>query len=110
MSKSKDKGTRWETEVVNYLNEAGFNCERRALQGALDKGDILGIPAWTLECKNEQRIDLARYMSEVNAETVNARTPYGAAIVKRRNKGVAEGYVVMPLFQFRKLLQETEWT
>lgn len=109
MSASRDKGTRFETEVVRYLHEMGFDCERRALAGALDKGDISGIPGWTLECKNERTITLAKYMDEVNYETVNARTPYGAAIVKRRNKGVADAYVVMPLYQFRLLLAKGDW-
>lgn len=111
MSKSRAVGTRFESEVRDYFNEGGFFCvERRALNGALDKGDLSGIPAWTLECKNERTITLAAYMQEVEVEKANARTPYGAAIVKRRNKGVADAYVVMPLYQFKVLLARGDWT
>ena len=44
MSKSKQKGTSAETAVVNYLKDKWkIPAERRALTGALDKGDISGI-------------------------------------------------------------------
>lgn len=99
---SKQKGTAWETAVVRYLNEQGFPVERRALTGKEDKGDIAGLPCWTLECKAERSIDLAGYMGEAAREAVNANTPNYAAVVKRRGKGVSEGYVVMPLAVFVK--------
>lgn len=41
---SKKKGTAAETRVVKYLREHGIDCERRALHGNEDLGDIL-IPA-----------------------------------------------------------------
>lgn len=109
MSASRAKGTRWESEVRDYFREVGFDCERRALDGVLDRGDLSGIPGWTIEAKNEKTITLAKYMDELNYETVNARTPYGAAVVKRRMKGVADAYVVMPLYQFRLLLLKGDW-
>jgi hypothetical protein len=97
-SKSKIRGTRWESQVRDYLVAAGFvGVERRALDGNKDRGDLLGIPLWTLEAKDEARITLAGYMDEARAEAKNAGTPYFAAIVKRRRKGTGEAYAVMPL-------------
>jgi hypothetical protein len=45
VSKSRAKGTSWESAIVTYLIEQGWpHAERRALAGALDKGDITGLP------------------------------------------------------------------
>ena len=41
MSKNKARGTKHETNVVNYLRANGFpHAERRTLSGAKDRGDI----------------------------------------------------------------------
>lgn len=101
MSASRRKGTAFETAVVNHLREQGCAAvERRALAGKLDKGDIAGLPGWTLECKNHASIDLAGYMDEAKKEANNAGTDKYAAIVKRRGKGTSQSYVVMPLDVF----------
>jgi hypothetical protein len=98
---SKAKGTRFESEVVEYLVRHGFPAaERRALHGNTDKGDVAGMADWTLELKSEARLNLAGYMAEVQAEAANTGTPWYAAIVKRRGKGAAGAYVVMPLDLF----------
>lgn len=102
MSVSRRKGTAFEIDVVRYLCDQGHPVERRALQGRLDKGDIAGLPGWTLECKNEKTISLAQYVEEARQEALNAGTDHFAAVVKRRGKGVSEAYVVLPLAVFVK--------
>lgn len=103
MSASRRKGTAFETAVVNFLREAGYeSAERRALNGRNDKGDVAGLPGWVLECKAEKTIDLAGYMGEACREAQNANATSYAAVVKRRGKGVSEAYVVMPLAVFVK--------
>lgn len=96
MNASKQKGTRFESDVCAYLNEHGHPVERRALAGALDKGDIAGL-AGIVECKAEKQIDLPAYMREVDAEIANANAPWGVAVVKARGKSTGEAYVVTPL-------------
>lgn len=103
MSASRRKGTAFETAVVRYLQEQGYLAERRALSGRLDKGDIAGVPGWTLECKAERAIDLAGYMGEAAQEAANAGTDLYAAVVKRRGKSVKDAYVVMPLEIFLRI-------
>lgn len=102
MSASKQKGTAFETAVVNYLHEHGFPLsERRTLSGQHDKGDIAGVIGWTLECKNRKTLDLSGAVDEARKEAGNARTSWYAAIIKRPRKGDAgEAYVVMPLSVF----------
>ena len=107
MSKSKRTGTAWETLCVLFFRAAGFkDASRNPLVGVNDIGDIRGIPGWALECKAERAIDLAGYMKEAEREAANGKTRFFAAIVKRRNKGVDEGYVVMPMKVFVQVLKE----
>ena len=102
---SKQKGSRFEREVADFLAANGHpHVERMASRGSADRGDLTGIPGWMLECKAERQIDLAGYMREVAVQQFHARARWGAAIVKARGKNVAQAYVVMPLEQFAQLI------
>ena len=73
-NRAKARGTAWETRLVKYLQENGFPyAERRALTGALDRGDIAGIPLVCLEAKNARRHELAQWIDEVVKEKANAQ-------------------------------------
>ena len=104
MSKSRAKGTAWESACVNWLHDHGMPwVERRALAGAADKGDLL-VPGLMVECKAEQRIDLAGYMKEVKAQVANCpEGTVGIAWVKARGKGVGDSYIVMTPATFLEL-------
>jgi len=88
MSASKQKGTKAETAVVNYLNEIGFTAERRAGAGMFDKGDIVvkELPHVVFEVKAVKRITLAQFQDELRAEMLNAGATHGVLIVKRVGK------------------------
>lgn len=107
-NKSKAKGTRWESAIRDWLNTLGFTTWREAQHGAKDQGDIMGIPYWTLEAKDEKTITLAAYMKELEAEIANHDTTFGAVIVKRKGKGVADAYAVMPLARLVMVIRELE--
>ncbi|MEU1037651.1 hypothetical protein [Streptomyces sp. NPDC005907] len=95
---SKAKGTAWESLVVNYLRLMHNPAARRNVQmGAKDIGDIDGYYLHALEAKAERTITLADYIVQANREAVHAGQPFGCAVVKRRMKGVADGYVVRDL-------------
>lgn len=107
VNRSKRKGTDFETDVVEYLVEHGFPyAERRAQHGNQDRGDIAGVPGWTLECKALAKIDLAGACTEAQKERENTGTPWWAAIIKRRGKPTRNAYVVMDLEQFVRLIGE----
>lgn len=97
MSASKRKGTGWESAVVQFLQENGApQVERRALNGAKDRGDIAGIPGVVIECKNEREITLASYANETEQERVNDGARIGVAWIKRRGKtSPGNGYVLL---------------
>lgn len=101
---SKAKGTRMETQVVEYLTHHGVPCERRALAGAQDKGDIAGVPGWVLEVKNHRSMALANWCTEAERERLAAAEGYWAVIHKRYRRGIADAYVTVSLETFAKLL------
>ncbi|MFE5093264.1 hypothetical protein ACFRCI_23605 [Streptomyces sp. NPDC056638] len=95
MNPSKQKGTAWESLIVGYLREHHDPTTHRNVQmGAKDIGDIAGYYLHALEAKAEKEIKLPSYIAQANREAVNAGEPFGCAVVKRRMKGVADGYVV----------------
>jgi len=108
MSRSKQKGTAWETAVVNWLREQGVTyAERRALAGVNDQGDISGIPGVVIECKSERAMTLASYVDETEVERANNGARVGFAWIKRRGKtSPGAGYVVMTGVQVLQLLKE----
>jgi Holliday junction resolvase len=107
MSASRRKGTAWETQVVEFLKCHGFPyAERRALAGVNDRGDIAGVPGVMLECKNEKTVTLGAYADEVKTQAANAGASIGVAVVKRRNRGPGDAYVVMPLEQFAAMISD----
>lgn len=92
---AKAKGTAWETALVAYLREHhNPGARRNAQMGRLDIGDLDGYYLHALEAKAEKTITLSDYIKQANREAINAGEPFGCAVVKRRMKGVADGYVV----------------
>ena len=104
---NKVKGTRFESDVANYLTaRKPYPVERRASHGAADRGDLIGVPDWVVECKNVQAWakGLHLFVYEAECEAENAGVPFGAVVVKRRNRPVEDAYVVMSLRQFVEVL------
>ena len=104
---SKQKGTRFETDIVNYLNTNGYpHAERRALAGNTDRGDIAGIPGIVIEAKATKALTLGPHLDETETERQNAQADYGALVWKRPRKPIHAAAVILPLDQFVQLLQE----
>lgn len=105
MSRSKAKGTAWESRIVAFLREFSPVVERRALQGTKDTGDIAGLPGVVIEAKSTAKLELAQFVDEAVAEGDNANAAVAVAWVHRRGKAsAADGYVVMTGTQFVSLL------
>ena len=111
MSKSKQKGTAWETECVRYLESyTKHEFMRLPLVGTKDVGVIRchHLPEFVFECKNRKDAlsSLSQIMKETEQERLNAEADFAAAIVKRRNFGTGGAYVVMELHNFAQLIKE----
>lgn len=113
---AKAKGSRYESETCQALQERGVRAKRLPRAGANDIGDAafpLSKGTLVLELKARRQIDLAQFVKEALVESANyehkypAEAPaFGAAVVKRRQKSIMESYVVMELSEFVEMLQE----
>ena len=105
---SKRKGTAGENAVVAYLRDAGFAaCERRALGGTNDRGDVAGVHSTVIEVKACGRMELGPWLKELAVEMRNDNARFGAVWHKRRGTtNAADWYVTMPGHVFADLLRE----
>ena len=106
-SSEKRKGNAAERAVVEYFKTHGYPQARRTQAGTRhDIGDIDGIPDTAIEVKNHARIDLAGWITQLEAEMQAKGVPNGVVIVKRRGKtDPAHWYAVTPLHVWLELLR-----
>ena len=107
------KGPWMEARTVEFFNKA-FNTdtiERRVMGGANDRGDVAGLywqgRPFVLEVKNRNRVELAAWMGELEAECGNADTDMGAVVFHRKGRGASsmgDQYVLMDLRTLCRLL------
>jgi hypothetical protein len=111
MSASKQRGTAWETAIVNYLHYRWPNVERRALRGGNDQGDIAGIPGVVIEAKSYTKAwRLAEWWKETEREIGNGNARTGALWIKRTGKtDPARGWVIMDGETYVRLLKDAGW-
>jgi hypothetical protein len=101
------KGTRWEVSVADYLRAAGFTeAFRLAPGGFLDAGDIGGIRDFAFECRDKNAFELSNNVKDANDRAIKKNCSYGAAVLKKRGDNVENGYVVLDIKTFVRLLQE----
>lgn len=111
MSVQRDKGTRFERLVADYLADAltDDRIDRMPLHGQ-DRGDIAGVRTLLgekvcLELKNHTRMNLAGWLAELAVEKGNADAACGAVVHKRHGKAApGEQLVTMRLEDFARLL------
>ena len=108
MSKSKQKGTAAETAVVNWLQSKGRkHVERRSLNGTHDRGDIAGIPSVVIEVKNCARMELSKWVAELETEIQNDGADSGTVIHKKKGTtDVSDWYATMPVKIWYELLKK----
>jgi Holliday junction resolvase len=107
-NRSKQKGTAAESAVVQYLREQGWHgAERRALSGALDKGDVAGVPLVCIEVKDCKTLTFGPWLEEAKTETRSAKAEIGFVWAKRRGKSSpADWFCVTDGATIVKLLEE----
>lgn len=91
VNKPKNKGTYTETAFVKYLQLVGWpHAERRVLQGALDKGDVIGTPGVCWECKvADAGFKLGPWLRETQTERQNSNSEWGVLVCKPKGLGAS---------------------
>jgi hypothetical protein len=109
VSASKAKGTAAETAVVRYLQNWWPAAERRALSGALDKGDVAGIANLVVEVKAAAQQRITEWQRETKTEMHNAGASACMLVVKRPYKSPRQWDAYLPAGKvpgFRKHVAE----
>jgi len=106
------KGSQFETDVMRFLRSVGLLAERLTKAGSKDEGDIVCVVAgntYILELKNVKKLDLPKFWSEAEVEALNyakargiGEVPLHYVIVKRRNSGIENAWVIQDLKQWIK--------
>lgn len=106
MTAAKDKGTRWETAVVAFLNDKGVRAYRPAQSGFRDHGDVHGVSPFVIQAKDWRDVTsaLREGLDGVQLQVKNAGETYGVAVVKRARKPAADAYAVMRLEDLAALI------
>ena len=113
VTRSKDIGTRAETQVVRFLAANGWpSAERRALHGSLDQGDVTGTPGLVWEVKGGEAAKCASdklisaWFDEAQVEARNAGADYGFLVVQRRQKNERDWWAVIGVCDLASLIAE----
>lgn len=97
---------------MKWLRKMGVIAERLTKAGAKDEGDIVTVIAgetYILELKNTARLDLPEFWRQAEVEALNyakargiGEVPLHYVVVKRRNAGIKDAWVVQSLEQWLK--------
>lgn len=108
-NKAKQRGTAMESLVRDFLKSFGLDADRLTLHGKDDVGDlrVTGIEAcW--EVKNCKKIELSKWMKELETERQNAKKKWGFLVFKRARVGEpGKQLVCMELEQLVDMLRVT---
>jgi Holliday junction resolvase len=104
------KGAKFETDVMKWLRDKGVSAERLTKAGAKDEGDLVAVIAgetFILELKNRGTLSLPEFWREAEVEALNyakargkGEVPLHYVIVKRRNSGIENAWVIQDLKQW----------
>ena len=102
---SKEKGTRFESDIVKWLRASGWDVWRMAQTGHEDQGDIGGLADFAIEARNRKKLELAKNVDDANDRARCKGAKFGVTIMKRQNRPTEDAYVAMDLATFVRLLQ-----
>jgi len=111
---NKAKGSKWESDIENYLNDVGIKARRLPRAGAKDIGDVAitlnSDKVIVVEAKNVASVTLKEFLRQAEVEADNYESKYKnvcypVVMVKARQQGVGEGRVIMTLDTLLNLLK-----
>ena len=81
----KQKGTSAENQAVSWLRRWWSACERRALAGMLDKGDIAGTP-YVVSVKHHKSWRTFEWLDDLKKQMKNAGIADGFVMARRPSR------------------------
>ena len=97
---------------MKWLRKAGVLAERLTKAGSKDEGDMVVVIAgksYILELKNRATLSLPEFWREAEVEAFNyanargiGEVPLHYVVVKRRNAGIENAWVIQDLKQWLK--------
>ena len=97
---------------MKWLRKAGVLAERLTKAGSKDEGDMVVVIAgktYILELKNRATLSLPQFWREAEVEALNyakargiGEVPLHYVVVKRRNAGIENAWVIQDLKQWLK--------
>ena len=111
---NKAKGSRFETDLENALNEQGLHGRRLPRAGAKDIGDVAitlkSGSVIVIEAKNVKTVAMAEFLRQADVEAGHYDekykcSTYGVVAVKARGKGAGDARVTMTLDTLINLLK-----
>jgi len=102
---SRQKGSRWERDVVAYLHGRCWPAAHRTRTPGFeaDRGDVGGLPL-VIECKNVERWSVQEWMRQAEEAGMRAGLPW-CVVAKRPGLPVDEAAVIVPADLFFTLLE-----
>ena len=108
MAYPQQAGKRYESELMKYMREQGWDVERLRLTGTEDEGDLLlrsGDDRHVIEAKRTKSLDLAGWVKEAQVERANYANHRGIQVPTvgfvvvhyARGKGIGQSYVTTTL-------------
>ncbi len=107
------KGTRGETDRVNYFRSRGWRYATRIPKaGAKDKGDLIldqAVPVM-IESKEVKAFTPSTFVSEMEAQIKNAESEFGFVVVKKKGTTDVGKYYALTTVDQMMSLVERVWT
>lgn len=107
-------GKQYESDLMNYLRDQGYDVERLRLAGVEDEGDLLvrADDRWVIEAKRTKTLDLAGWVREAETERDNYVAHRGYSLIptrfvvvhKAKGKPIGKSYMTTTLDEWLRWL------
>lgn len=108
MINSKQKGKRYELEIVNFFKKLGFKKARRSVQynGKAEEGqaDVVGVPFLHIECKHNESLNIEKALQQAIRDSKANKKNEIPVVIHRKNGEKSK--VTMTLDDFSMLYGE----
>lgn len=112
---NKAKGSRWEIDLETFFTFSGLNARRLPRAGVKDIGDVSiqlkSGRVLVVEAKNVKAANMSEFIRQASVEADNYEARYNqptvpVVITKTRQKGIADGRVILTVGTLVDLLLE----